>query len=107
MVKKIVLRVSESQIEQASSWTIKDGEPPFSISQVYQAAKTWVKDKYSRYDDVEIDGIRIQPHGCSMHNNKWLYVVDFNPTIDGNKLWGSGNWAAVLMDGTIVGPVTE
>ncbi len=105
--KRIALKVSEEEILSAPKWKLSDGEPPLSISQAYQAAMEWAKDKYKRYDSVKVWSLELKGYNCSTHRDRWLYVVEFQPIIDGNRLFGSGNWAAILMDGKVIGPVEE
>ena len=101
---KVGLFISTTQIEAAPEWNPEDGEPPLSISTAYRLVKDWGNQEYARYDSVEVQGLRLTAYGCSRVSNRWYYVIDLAPVIDGNKLWGSGNWAAVLMDGTVIGP---
>jgi hypothetical protein len=101
---KIGLFISFDQIKATKKWSPEEGEPPLSISDAYSIVKDWGKKEYARYDSVEIRELKLAQHGCSLFSNSWYYVVDFTPVLDGNKLWGSGNWVAVLMDGTVIAP---
>ncbi len=106
--KTIRLMIAESQFAQAPKWKLGEGEPPVSISQVREAALAWAESEYSRYDSVEISSISLRESGgCSSNPRHWFYVVDFRPVIEGNRIWGSGNWAAVLLDGTVIGPTVS
>lgn len=105
--KIIALKVSEEELFNAPKWKISDGEPPLSITQAYQAAMEWAKEKYKRYDSVKVWSLELKGYNCSTHRDRWLYVVEFQPIIDGNRVFGSGNWAAILMDGKVIGPVKE
>jgi len=101
---KVGLFISMTQIEATPEWNPEDGEPPLSISTAYRLVKDWGNQEYARYDSVKVQGLRLTAYGCSRVSDRWYYVIDLAPVIDGNKLWGSGNWAAVLMDGTVIGP---
>lgn len=101
---KVGLFISTSQIEATPEWNPEAGEPPLSISTAYRLVQDWGEQEYARYDSVEVEDLRLSPYGCSRVSDRWYYVIDLAPVIDGNKLWGSGNWAAVLMDGTVIGP---
>ncbi len=105
--KRIALKVSEEEIQAAPKWKISDGEPPLSVTQAYQAAMEWAKEKYKRYDSVKVWSLALKGYNCSTHRDRWLYIVEFQPIIDGNHLYGSGNWAAILMDGKVIGPIEE
>jgi len=100
---QIGLFISKEQIKNAPKWTPSNGEPPLSITSAYKIIKKWSKDRYKRYDRVVIKEISIKKHGCSVVKDRWYYVFDINPVIDDNELWGGGNWAAVLMNGTVIG----
>jgi hypothetical protein len=97
--------ISDAQIGKAPTWSIESGEPPLSISKAVAAAKAWGKKTYTRYDDMRIESISLNSLGCSSSKNQWYYVVNFSPIIDGNVLFGGSYFAAVLMDGTVIGPV--
>ena len=80
------------------------GEPPLSVSQAYKRVQQWAKSEYSRYDSVGVREIAISEFSCSLVEDIWYYRIDLVPVFDGNEIWGGGNFAAVLMDGTVVGP---
>lgn len=31
--------------------------------------------------------LSLKKYGCSLVSDRWYYVVDLNPVIDGNELW--------------------
>ena len=101
---RIGIFLSRSTVEQTAPWRPEDGEPPLSISTAYTIVKDWAHSKYSRYDGIQIREITLRSYGCSLSPNRWYYIFDISPVIDGNTLFGSGNWAIVLFDGTVVGP---
>lgn len=101
---KIGLFISSEQVEATVSWDPGKSEPPLSVSDAYRLAREWGKKEYVRYDSIEVRELKLTKYRCSSVSNRWYYVIDFAPVIDGNELWGSGNWLAVLMDGTIIGP---
>lgn len=101
---QIGLFISQSQMERTRAWNPEQGEPPLSVSAAYRAVKEWGRQHYTRYDGVSVREFSLRKYGCSLVSDRWYYVFDLNPVIDGNELWSSGNWAAVLMDGTVIGP---
>ena len=103
--RTIGIIISDEQRRKAPNWNIDSGEPPLSISKAVVAAKAWAKKTYTRYDDVQIQSISLSSFGCSSMKDKWYYTVSFTPIIDGNAVFSGGYFAAVLMDGTVVGPV--
>lgn len=100
---KVGLVITSEQIDNGIKWNPEQGEPPLSISQVHRKVQDWAKTEYSRYDRVEIREIALTKLGCSLVEDYWYYRADLIPIFDGNQMWGSGNWAAVLMDGTVIG----
>ena len=101
---KIGLFISQAQIEKTQAWSPENGEPPLSVSSAYQIAISWGHQHYTRYDGVKIREISIKKYGCSLVSDRWYYVMDITPVIDGNEVWSGGSWAGVLMDGTVIGP---
>ena len=95
--------IPHAQIQQTNAWTPESGEPPLSFTKAYSLAKSWAKEHYSRYDDARIKEIALKQYGCSTVKDRWYYEISITPMIDGNELWGGGNWAAILMDGTVIG----
>lgn len=102
--EQIGLFITQAEIERTQAWRPEDGEPPLSVSPAYRTVKAWGQQHYARYDDVSVRDISLRRYGCSLVQERWYYVVELNPIIDGNELWAIGNWAAVLMDGTVVVP---
>ncbi|MEO0953031.1 MAG: hypothetical protein AAFY44_17135 [Pseudomonadota bacterium] len=99
----IGLFVAQAQFDAAPKWEPTDGEPPLSISAAHELVLAWAAESYGRYDDVSVREISLTSTFC-FETRHWFYRFDLVPEIDGNKLMGSGNWAAVLMDGTVIGP---
>ncbi|NVK39732.1 MAG: hypothetical protein HWE39_00685 [Oceanospirillaceae bacterium] len=100
---KVGLFIQEDKIKNTEEWVPDKGSPPFSITAAYKIIKEWAQEHYSRYDGVNVREISLKRYECSSVPNLWYYLIDLNPVIDGNELWGPGNWAAVLMDGTVIG----
>ena len=100
---KIGLFILQEQIEKTQEWSPENGEPPLSISAAYQAAISYGRKKYTRYDDVKVREISIKKYGCSLVSNRWYYVIDLTPIIDGNVVFSRGAWVAVLMDSSVIG----
>lgn len=53
---------------------------------------------------VEVESISLHRYGCSELHDKWYYVVNFRPYIDGAALYSSAHFAAVLMNGQVIAP---
>ena len=103
--RHIELVLDGAAVARTPTWAPTKGDPPLSVSKAAAAALAWAKVRYKRYDSVKITELSLKEFSCSSLPDHWFYQVAFTPIIDGNKLFGSGNWAAVLMDGTVVGPI--
>jgi hypothetical protein len=101
---QIRLVISEDDIVAAPAWNPINGEPPLGLSQAYQVAMNWAKANYTRYDDVKVREISLTKYSCYTTADRWYYTFDLIPTLDGNDLFGTGNWVAVLMNGRVVAP---
>jgi hypothetical protein len=97
--------IDDGQRKRSPTWNVEAGEPPLPISKAVAAAKAWGKKTYTRYDDVRIQSVSLNSLGCTSEKDKWYYLISFSPIIDGNAVYGGGYFAAVLMDGTVIGPV--
>ena len=62
------------------------------------------KDNFKRFDSVKIQSISLSEAGCEPGKRSWYYLVHFTPIIDGSRVYSGVHFAAVLMDGTVVGP---
>jgi hypothetical protein len=101
---KVGVLISDAQFAKAPSWSIGDGEPPLPISKAVEIGRKWAAVEYKRYDSVRIQSISLSQSSCMSDSRKWYYMLHFVPVMDGNPVYGGGNFAAVLLDGTIVGP---
>ena len=100
---RVELIVDSALVEKTPAWHPGQGEPPLSLARAIEIGAAWGKDRYKRFDSVEIREISLRSMGCSALRDRWYYVVDFTPVMDGNRMFGSFNWAAVLFDGTVIG----
>lgn len=96
--------LSESQLENMPSWNPAAGEPPLSLSEAYRLAMDWAGERYAKYDSFEIDAIALKPISCHPYRDRWYFKVEFEPRFDGNRVYGIGNYAVILLDGTVIGP---
>jgi hypothetical protein len=101
------LRLDFDKLARLSTWTPGNTDPPLSIAKASQLALAWGKQRYRRYDSVEIAEIMLTRAGCHVTSPRWYYRVQFRPMMDGNGVLGYDQFVAVLMDGTIVEPITQ
>ena len=100
---KVGLVISRAQIEAAPAWTPDMGEPPLSISAARDAVLAWAKDRYQRYDGVQIMEISLNQYPCPMSNKRWYYSFNLAPEIEGGLVYSGAHFATVLMDGSVIG----
>ena len=95
--------ISGAQFKRAPMWSPEKGEPSLSIARVVEIANKWAKTKYQGFDSVRIRSIDLTEYGCPEAPKYWYYNVHFLPEKAGKPLY-SGHVAAVLLDGTVIGP---
>lgn len=103
---RIGIVLPDDAAARTPEWESADSEPPLALSRAMALSLEWAQKAYSRFDSVEISEISLRRLPCSRNRDRWFYLVDFNPMIAGNRMYGTGNWAAVLMDGSVVGTQT-
>ena len=101
---KIGVYVSDQQIEQTPKWSPQSGAPPLSLIQAIEIATEWADKEYNRFDNVEVYSIDLRRIGCRRAGEHWVYMFHFTPVMEGERLWGSRYFAAVLMDGNVIQP---
>jgi hypothetical protein len=105
--RRIELVLDSAKVAKTPRWTPGDGDPPLSLARAVTAALAWAKERYKRYDSVTIREIALVEYSCSSVTGRWYYRVDFMPMMEGSRLLGSGNFAAVLMDATVIAPTVK
>ena len=101
---KVGIFISEEQIRGTPGWVPEASEPPLPVSQAAELVKQWAEERYSRFDGVDIGSISLNRFVCRGGKTHWYYIFHLRLKIDGNRLYGTGNFAAVLFDGTVIGP---
>ena len=100
--EKIGLFAAKEYFVASPKWEIGEGEPPLQISEAIALVSTWANQKYTRFDSMEIRSVQLQERSCIDSKGDWLYVVELDPVIDGNKLFGGSYTVAVTMAGEII-----
>ena len=98
------LVVTPAQFARAPTWKPGKGEPPLSISRVVEVARAWGKTQFKGYDSFEVRSISLNQSGCTPGETYWYYLVVFTPVSAGKPAHGNGQFAGVLLDGTVIGP---
>lgn len=95
--------ISEAQFKRAPTWSPGHRDPPLSIAKVVEISEKWSKTQYQGYESARIQTISLSEFGCFGEAKYWYYTVHFVPVKDGKPSLG-GHFAAVLFDGTLIGP---
>ena len=98
----IGLVASEEDVAKGPAWTPGHSEPPLSPGKAIQLATAWAQSNWKRFDSFRVHTITLQGFGCDTQHEKWLYVVDMAPVVDGNAMFGGAYFVGVLMDGSIL-----
>ena len=101
---RVELVLDSDLIEKTPQWLPEKGEPPFPVAKAATLAKKWGEKNYKGADSIEVRQISLTSLGCSNMSNRWYYVVEFLPKVNGVPKFEPGNWVAVLFDGEVVGP---
>jgi len=105
--EKYGLVVPGSKVEKAGSWSPKEMiSPPLATYKAYSLVQDWAVNNLPKFDGIEIRSVELVKYHCLAGFSKqeyWYYVVEFDPLLDGNKMYGSKNLVAVLMSGEVIG----
>jgi hypothetical protein len=99
-----------SKIFASPSWSPNLGLPPLSVPEAFELVTDWAPDNLPRYDSIEIRSIEVRKYDCFVSgNNKpyWYYIVEYVPSIEGNRLYGGANYVSVMMSGEIIKPTRK
>ena len=107
--KETKLIIPGSKIFNSVGWQPELAlEPSLSPLAVHDMAVQWAVNNLPKYDGVDITSISLKKYGCMPPNTQkkyWYYLVEYNPIINGNSMFGSGTWLAVLLSGEVIAPV--
>lgn len=97
---RLVVYLSEAQIDAIPAWQPGAGQPPMSLQAAVARALEWIRDR-DLYTDARIYELKFKP----VHNyealNRWYYLVDLR--LPG----GRRHFIAVLPNGDVVPAMVE
>ncbi len=99
---KIVIYVSETDIEQSPAWTPADGAPPLTIEKLIRDINRY-KTRDPRLAGAIVHEIELKPIQHHEKQNRWYYLVQMKTT----KNKPHRHYLAVLMNGKILSAVKE
>lgn len=101
---RVELILDSDLIEKTSQWIPERGEPPLSVGKAANIAQKWNEKNYKGADSIEMRDISLRSLGCSSMSNRWYYLIEFLPKVNGAPRFEPGNWVAVLLNGEVIGP---
>ena len=105
--EKYGLIVPGSKVKKAGSWSPKEMvSPPLATYKAYSLVQDWAVNNLPKFDGIEIRSVELVKYHCLagfFKEEYWYYVVEYDPLLDGNKMYGSKNFVAVLMSGEVIG----
>ncbi|NMH58696.1 hypothetical protein [Alteromonas ponticola] len=105
--EKYGLIIPGSKIKKAGAWSPKKMiPPPLPTFDAYTLVKDWAVTSLPKFDGIEIRSIELVKYHCFggfLEAEYWYYVIEYDPLLDGNKMFGSKNFVAVLMSGDVIG----
>ncbi|ATC88749.1 MULTISPECIES: hypothetical protein [Pseudoalteromonas] len=105
--EKYGLVVPGSKVKKAGSWSPKEMvSPPLATYKAYSLVQDWAVSNLPKFDGIEIRSVELVKYHCLVGFSKeeyWYYIVEYDPLLDGNKMYGSKNFVAVLMSGEVIG----
>ncbi len=102
--KHYVFASTEETVGKTPEWFPEKTDPPLAVSRAIAIAKKAALEDHPKFDDLIVSSVEVRRAGCVRSDNRWFYLVDFSPVIDGQSFSGSEITAAVLMDETVVRP---
>jgi hypothetical protein len=105
--QRVEVVVDTSKFESAPSWAPGNGDLPLAMNKTVDIALKWQVDHYESSDGLGIYRLALTRFQCSRMNDAWFYLVEYGPTKAWPRTRSTGNWVAILMDGSTVGPTTS
>jgi hypothetical protein len=101
--EKVGIVLTKNMIERTPSWSPTEGEPLVSVSRASLKLLEWLGRSYPEYDGYRINSISLKSYECTGYHDKWYYFFEFSFIKNESEMFGAANWAAILMDETVVG----
>ena len=104
---RVSLVLSRQKLAETPGWNAGVDSPPLSLSAAVDIASKWGNKRYSEFDEIAISAISLKSSPCRRLPQRWYFVFEFSTWKAGRPSSSSGNWLAVLMDGSIVEPAVN
>jgi len=101
--RKFAIFMTKEQVRRSPTWN-DSGMPAMTWMRAADFLIKWAKEKYADYDEVKLYQIQIEGFPCSDLQQHRFYVFQLYLARKGTETLGGEHFAAVLLDGTVVGP---
>jgi hypothetical protein len=96
--------ITRQQAENVPSWDPEEKQVlPLSMEMAIGLARDSIRNRHSSISEFRVAAIEID-RLHSAFQDRWYYIINFRPVIEGRSLIGGLYASFVLMDGTVVEP---
>ena len=99
--------ISQGRANRLPKWDLAQPTIPLQIHEAVAKAQAWVKKKNPKIESLIPNRIDLGRVSYGRFLGLWYYEVGFDGVVGGQRLYGWGLQAVVLMDGSIVEPQLE
>ena len=96
--------VKTTALSRVPEWFPERQDPPLSFPRAVEIATSAVKADHPEFHEFTLWTFRVQRIAAVEFQNRWFYVVEMYPMIEGKVLHQTDISVVVLMDGTVVKP---
>jgi hypothetical protein len=98
-------KVKREVIAKLAEWFPEKSNPPLGTPEAIAIVKKALRADYPKYDDFITVNLKLQKAVSPKYQNRWFYVIELNPQLNGDIQYRSWITMVILMDGTVVKPV--
>jgi hypothetical protein len=102
--KAIDYSISEARADKLPKWDPSQPTIPLQINEAVSKAQAWIKKKNPKIESFVPNHIELGRVSYGRFFGLWYYTVGFDGVVGGQRMFGWGLQAVVLMDGSIVEP---
>ena len=95
--------MTTAQVQRSPRWN-DDGQPAMTWMAATRYLGEWAREQYRGHDDVKYYQIGIKSFECPDLKDHRFYLFHLVVRNNGVETYGGQHFAAVLLDGTVVGP---
>jgi hypothetical protein len=99
--------ISQARADKLPKWDPTQPTVPLQINEAVAKAQAWIEKKNPRIDSFVPNRIELGRVSYGRFFGLWYYTVGFDGVVGGQRMYGWGLQAVVLMDGSIVEPQPE